>query len=65
MNDYGKLFWKDGSKYEGNFARSVLHGFGTKYAADESIVYRGQWKDGTPHKGNFYESRLCRSPEIY
>ena len=44
----GILFWRDGVKYDGIFENDEPNGFGTKYAADGSIIHRGQWKNGEP-----------------
>jgi hypothetical protein len=52
----GKLSWKDGSKYEGDFKNSIRHGFGVQtYSKDDAAdYYEGHWKDDKKSgKGKF------------
>ena len=44
----GKYFWKDSSKYEGEFENDQPNGEGTFWFADGTI-YKGEFKDGTQH----------------
>ena len=39
----GKLIWKDGSIYEGNWVNDMKHGYGImKY--ENGDIYKGEWK---------------------
>ncbi len=48
MEGKGKLVWKDGAKYEGNFENGDFNGFGIHTYSKESPndFYEGHWKDG-------------------
>jgi hypothetical protein len=52
----GKLVWKDGSKYEGDFENGLRNGFGvyTYSKEDDRDYYEGHWKDDKKSgKGKF------------
>jgi hypothetical protein len=44
----GTLYWKNGEKYGGSFAKDKPSGFGIKHAATKSIIYKGGWKNRKP-----------------
>ncbi len=44
-NRHGKgvYTFPSGIRYEGNFADNDIHGYGTKYAPDGSVIQKGRW----------------------
>jgi hypothetical protein len=45
----GAYYWADGSRYEGEFSKSSLCGFGTLYHADGTKLFEGEFKNDQPH----------------
>ena len=45
---YGVYDWKDGSKYEGQFAHGKRNGQGAQLNANGTIYHNGFWKDDEP-----------------
>ena len=43
----GTLFYPNGQKFVGNFLNDLMQGQGIKFAANGSILQKGQWKAGT------------------
>ena len=43
-NGYGKLTENNIPVYEGMWQDSEYHGYGTKYAKDGTISYKGMWR---------------------
>ena len=42
----GKLFWPDGSYYNGDVEAGKRQGFGQYYCSVDKSSYKGFWKDG-------------------
>ena len=45
-NGQGIMLYKDGSKWTGEWKNGDKSGFGTKYAADGTVLRSGNWVDG-------------------
>lgn len=45
MNGQGKVIWKNGKSYEGNFVDDIREGYGV-YKYDDVKKYEGMWKNG-------------------
>ena len=45
----GIYYWADGSRYEGEFSKSDLCGFGTLYKANGTKFFEGEFKNNQPH----------------
>lgn len=45
----GTYIWADGSRYEGEFNKNTLSGFGTLYSADGVKFFEGEFKNDQPH----------------
>jgi hypothetical protein len=46
MHGYGKYWWKDGRRYEGQYLNDKKHGYGIYY-----------WTDGRRYEGNWFEGK--------
>ncbi len=42
-NGMGRLYYKDGGYYEGEWKDNLLHGYGKLYFKDNRIAYEGHW----------------------
>lgn len=45
MHGYGRIIWKDGRNYEGQYLKDKKHGFGVFKWANGS-KYEGFWNEG-------------------
>ncbi len=45
----GKMVFKDGNIYEGEFAKDKRHGNGVFTSAKEEFIFEGTWKEGKIH----------------
>ena len=72
LNGQGSYIWRNGDKYEGNFANNNIEGLGTytwvngdKYIGDfKSNKINGfgsySWKNGNEYKGKFIDGKATR-----
>ena len=43
---YGRMTYKDGTKFEGEYVNDKINGFGIYFGKNGRKVYEGYWKDG-------------------
>jgi len=41
----GVYTWARGTRYEGAFLNDMMHGYGTYYASNGSVLYKGRWEN--------------------
>ena len=43
---YGRMYYKNGSKFEGEYVNDKINGFGIYINSQGRVVYEGYWKNG-------------------
>ena len=57
-NGYGKLYFRDGGHYEGDWKDNKMHGFGKLYYESGQIAYEGYWAgDNFNGEGRVFNDR--------
>lgn len=57
MHGHGTLMWKDGKRYDGEFANDKRDGKGV-FVWQDGRQYNGEWKGGKQHGRGTYISNL-------